>query len=108
MQDLGDLLGIDRDRDGIFLRAIDYAGNISRHAYATRFILAARFRSSRLCFYCLVGNHCLLLPLRNLVYKNKLLTDVSSWIDWMALATSPAIDKTLIFGSCFEASLAGM
>src|SRR6202008_2271500 len=39
-----------------------------------------------------------LTPAKRL-YMNNVLTLVSSWIDWIARATSPAVESNLMFGS---------
>jgi hypothetical protein len=42
------------------------------------------------------------------IYKNNLLTDVSSWFAWIARPIKPAIESTLIFGSFCAASVSGI
>src|SRR5262249_50738935 len=102
------LLGIHAHRHRRLLGAIDDRGDAPLAAQAPGLVLAARVVLPRLRFYRLHRCHAHFFLFPKLVYENNVLTEVSSWMDWMARATSPAMESTLILGSLRPAAVSGM
>src|SRR5262249_55893306 len=103
VQDQLHLPRIDRNRHSIFARAINHSGDFAADAHTPRGILisrSARLRIQHIARSC--SSHNLFL------YVNNLLTEVSSWMDWIARPIKPAMERTLIFGSFRAASFSGI
>src|SRR6185369_17946394 len=94
---------INRNRQSIFACAINHRRDFAVTPHTPRSVLisrSARLRLQHIARGC--SRHNLFL------YKNNLLTEVSSWMDWIARPSRPAIVSFSIFGSRTAASLKGI
>src|SRR5579864_311018 len=91
MQDSRHLPRIHADRERLLARAVNHARYLPLFPHPAGIIL--RTRSARLSFQRIL--FCRSSHILN-SYENSLLTDVSSWIDWIARPISPAMESTEI------------